>query len=157
MLLIQDVYPGSRIRFFPSRIRIISIPEPGSASKNLSILTQKLFLSSRKYDPGCSPSIRILIFFFPDTGSRGQKGTGSRIRIRNTALQTKIWYMLWFTGESLLSPWKPRGSVPYLIILEEASSSTPPSSRVPDFLGASSTLYLRTNKVVGTHRRNSVI
>jgi hypothetical protein len=26
--------------------------------------------------------------------------------------------------------------------LEEASSSTPPSSKVPDFLGASSTLYL---------------
>jgi hypothetical protein len=32
------VYPGPRIR-------ILSIPEPGSASKNLSILTQKLFLS----------------------------------------------------------------------------------------------------------------
>jgi hypothetical protein len=28
---------------------------PGSASKNLSILTQKKwFLKSRKYDPGCS-------------------------------------------------------------------------------------------------------
>jgi hypothetical protein len=31
---IQDVYPGSRIRLF-------SIPDPGSSSKNLSILTPK--------------------------------------------------------------------------------------------------------------------
>ncbi len=46
-----------------SRIGIFSIPDPGSASKNLSILTQKLFLSSRKHDPGCSSRIRILIFY----------------------------------------------------------------------------------------------
>ncbi len=50
-----------------SRILIFSIPDPnffclGSAPKNLSILTQKLFLSSRKYDPGCSSRIRIIIF-----------------------------------------------------------------------------------------------
>ncbi len=32
---------------FPSRIRIFSIPDPGFASKNLSILTKKLFISSR--------------------------------------------------------------------------------------------------------------
>jgi hypothetical protein len=51
-------------RLFGSRIRIFSIPDPGSASKNLSILTQKIvFLSSRKYDPGCSSRIRILIFY----------------------------------------------------------------------------------------------
>ena len=46
-----------------SRIRTVSIPDPGSASKNLSILTpkkqKKWFLSSRKYDPGCSSRIRI--------------------------------------------------------------------------------------------------
>ncbi len=45
---------------------------PGSASKNLSILTpKKWFLSSRKYDPGCSSRIRILIFYpsrMPDPG-----------------------------------------------------------------------------------------
>jgi hypothetical protein len=34
------VYPGSK--FCPSRIRILSIPDPGSESKNLSILTQKI-------------------------------------------------------------------------------------------------------------------
>jgi hypothetical protein len=50
--------------FFPSRIRIVSIPDPGSASKNLRILSQKkLFLSSRKYDSGCSFRIRILTFY----------------------------------------------------------------------------------------------
>ncbi len=46
-----------------SRIRTVSIPDPGSPSKNLSILTpKKWFLSSRKYDPGCSSRI-------PDPGS----------------------------------------------------------------------------------------
>jgi hypothetical protein len=55
--------------FFHSRSRI-RIFYPGSASKNLSILTQKnRFLSSRKYDPGFRPGslIRILIFLpIPD-------------------------------------------------------------------------------------------
>jgi hypothetical protein len=32
--------PDPASDFFPSRIRIVSIPDPGSASKNLSILTQ---------------------------------------------------------------------------------------------------------------------
>ncbi len=36
-----------------SRKSIFSIPDPGFASKNLSILTQKIVLSSQKYDPGC--------------------------------------------------------------------------------------------------------
>jgi hypothetical protein len=40
-----------------------SIPDPGSASKNLSILTPKIFLSSRKYDSGCLSRIRILNFY----------------------------------------------------------------------------------------------
>ncbi len=44
-----------------SRIRTVSIPDPGSASKNLSILTskkpKKWFLSSGKYDLGCSSRI----------------------------------------------------------------------------------------------------
>jgi hypothetical protein len=47
--------------FFHSRIRIVSILDPGSASKNFSILTNKNgFLSSRKYDPGCSSRITDL-------------------------------------------------------------------------------------------------
>jgi hypothetical protein len=46
-----------------SRIRLFPIPDPnclhpGSASKNLSILTpKKWFPNSRKYDPGCSSRI----------------------------------------------------------------------------------------------------
>ncbi len=72
-------YPGSELS--PSRIR---------TSKNLSILTpKKWFLSSRKYDP-------VADFLpIPDPGSRGQKGTGSRIRTRNTV----IWFQLFVSGE----------------------------------------------------------
>ncbi len=52
--------PGSRVKKITgSRIRI------RIRTKNLSILTQKLFLSSRKCDPGCSFRIRILIFYPP--------------------------------------------------------------------------------------------
>ncbi len=50
--------------------------------------TKKWFLSSWKYDQGCSSRIRIpdldpdfLVLPFPDLGSNG---SGSRIRIRNT-------------------------------------------------------------------------
>jgi hypothetical protein len=78
--------PGclSRIRFFPSRILDpnFSIPVPGSAYKNLSILTPK----NGFYALG-----NMIGLFIPDPdpnfthpGSRGQKGTGSRIWIRNT-------------------------------------------------------------------------
>ncbi len=45
-------HPGSRVK---------KIPEPGSRVKKRSyvFLTQKLFLSSQKYDPGCSSRIQI--------------------------------------------------------------------------------------------------
>ncbi len=61
-------HPGSRIRikefkFFNSK---------------------KWFLSSRKYDPGCSSRIQILKFYLQDPGYRCLKGSGSRFRIRNT-------------------------------------------------------------------------
>jgi hypothetical protein len=45
-----------------SRVKKISDPGSGSASKNLVILHQKLFLS-RKYDLGCLCRIGILIFY----------------------------------------------------------------------------------------------
>jgi len=66
VLRIRDVYPGSRIRLFSipdpgSELSPSRIPDPGSSSKNLSILTpkkaKKWFLSSKKYDPGCSSRI----------------------------------------------------------------------------------------------------
>jgi hypothetical protein len=50
-------------------------------------------LSQIQYDSGCSSRIRILTLLIPSPGSMGQKGNGSRIRIRNTELdvvQTKI-------------------------------------------------------------------
>ncbi len=72
MLRIRDVYPGSDFFHPGSRIRI---------EEYKYFNPKNCFLSSRNYDPGCSS--RILIFY--PLGSRGQKGTGSRIRIRNTA------------------------------------------------------------------------
>jgi hypothetical protein len=80
VLRIRDVYPGSE--FFPSRIE--GQKDSGYASKNLSILTQKIVSKLQKYDPDCSSRIRIPdpdpgSCFLPilDPGSRGQKGTGS--------------------------------------------------------------------------------
>jgi hypothetical protein len=94
---IRDVYPGSRIRLFsipdpgselsPSRIRV---PDPHQRIYYFNPKkSKKRFLSSKKYDPGCSSRIPVLDADFlpsriPDPGSRGQKGTQSRIRIRNT-------------------------------------------------------------------------
>jgi hypothetical protein len=84
VLRIRDVYPGSK--FFHPGSRVTKIPDPGSASKNLSVFNPKIFLSSRKYDPGCSSRIPDPdLDFFTLLGSRGHKGNGSRIRIPNTA------------------------------------------------------------------------
>ncbi len=91
VLRIRDVYPGSEF-FHPktTKSRVKKNPDPGSgtASKNLSILTQKLFLSSRKYNRGCSSRIRILFFLpIPDPGVTKAPDSGSRIRIRNTGFK----------------------------------------------------------------------
>jgi hypothetical protein len=89
--------PDPGYELSPSRIRTVSIPDPGSASKNLSILTQKKwFLSSRKYDPGCSsripdPDVDFYPSRIPDPGVN-KKGTESRIRIRNTGKHIIIKY-----------------------------------------------------------------
>jgi hypothetical protein len=75
---------------FPSRIRTVSNPDPGSASKNKYFNPKKMVLSSKKYDPGCSsriPDPDADFLPIPDPGSRSQKGTGSRIRIRNTGIK----------------------------------------------------------------------
>ncbi len=101
VLRTRDVYPGSD--FFHPGSRVKKIPWSGSASasKNLSVLTQKLFPCSRKYDPRRSSRIRILdpnldFLPIPDPGSRGQKGTGSRIRIPNTAYFNLLWFAFLF-------------------------------------------------------------
>jgi hypothetical protein len=95
VLRIRDVYPGSRIRLF-------SIPDPNCLHPGTRILineikyfnpnkTKKLFLSSKKYDLGCSSRISDPDADFlpiPDPGSRGQKGI--RSRIRNTAWRVRL-------------------------------------------------------------------
>jgi hypothetical protein len=75
----SDIFhPGSE--FFPSRIPDPNFFHPGSVSKNLSIKLKKGFLSSRKYDPGCSSRIRILTFYpsqIPDPGVKKAPDPGS--------------------------------------------------------------------------------
>jgi hypothetical protein len=68
LLSFSVAYPGCLSwildpNFFHPGFRSKKCPDPGStsASKNLSNLNQKLFLSSRKYDSGCSFRIRILV------------------------------------------------------------------------------------------------
>ncbi len=69
----------------------MSIPDPGpriqkqqqkrGVRKLVDIsLPKKLSLSSQKYGSGIRDPEKPI----PDPGSRGRKGTGSRIRIRNT-------------------------------------------------------------------------
>jgi hypothetical protein len=83
VLRIRDGYSGSRIRIYPSRIQGQKYSGSRIRIKELSFFNpENCYLSYRKYDLVCSSRIRILIFTHP--GSRGQKGTGSRIRIRNT-------------------------------------------------------------------------
>ncbi len=86
MLRIRDVYPWSG--FFYPGFRIQIFFYPGSASKNFSILTQKIVSELSEIwsglfipDPDFLP--------IPDPGSSGRKGTGSRIRIHNTV--TRPW------------------------------------------------------------------
>jgi hypothetical protein len=89
LLRIRDVYPGFRIPLFPSRI-----PDPGSELSPSRIRikefkyfnpkkSKKWFLSSRKYDPGCSSRI-------PDPGVEKAPDPGSQIWIRNTG-SNNIW------------------------------------------------------------------
>ncbi len=62
-------HPWSRIRIFP--IPDPNFSHPGFATNSLRFHNQKMFSSSRNYDPGCSSRIRILIFYLswiPDPG-----------------------------------------------------------------------------------------
>jgi hypothetical protein len=93
---IRDVYPGSD--FFPSRIPDPNCLHPGSRILikefkyfNPRKSKKKWFLSSKKYDPGCSsripdPDADFLPSQIPDPGVKKVPNSGSRIRIRNTAI-----------------------------------------------------------------------
>jgi hypothetical protein len=67
--------PDPRSEFFPARI-------PETASKNLSILAQKMVFKLSEILSGLFISDPDFLLI-PDTGCKGQKGIGSRIRIRN--------------------------------------------------------------------------
>ncbi len=73
--------PDPRSELFPSLIpdQIFSIPDPGSASKNLSILTQKNVskLSEIWFRSSSRIRIGILIFYPSRIPSSGVKSTGS--------------------------------------------------------------------------------
>ncbi len=95
VVILSVADPGclSRIRLFSYRFRIF--PSQIRIKEMKYFNPRKWFLSSRKYVPGCSSRIRILTFY--PSGSRGQKGTGSRIRIRNTSyflLSRHLFYFL---------------------------------------------------------------
>ncbi len=93
VLRIRDVYPGSRIRLF-------FIPDPASERSPSRIrLKEFLYFNPQKTKKMVSKLWKIWSKLFipdpdadflpiPDPGSRGQKGTGSRIRIRNIASPT---------------------------------------------------------------------
>ncbi len=73
-------------KFFHPGSRIQGQEDSGSRAGSVPI---KQFLSSRKYDPGCSCRIRILIFYLsriPDPGVKKSLDPGSRIR--NTGFQS---------------------------------------------------------------------
>ncbi len=59
----------------------------------IEVFTQKIVTKLSKiwiWDPGSGTREKPI----PDPGSRGQKGTGSRIRIRNTALKVTSYFVL---------------------------------------------------------------
>ncbi len=87
VLRIRGVYPESRIRCFSIPDPFFFHRDPGSASKNWSILTQKMVskfseIWSWLFIPDPDPDFLLI----PDPGSRGQEAPdpGFRIRIRNT-------------------------------------------------------------------------
>ncbi len=97
---ISVVHPRSRIRLFSISDPRSEIFHPGSRIhiKELSILTQKIVFKlseiwSGLFIPDPDPNFLPI----PDLGSRGQKNTGSRIRICNTAS-----YTTWVSSEQVL-------------------------------------------------------
>jgi hypothetical protein len=66
-----------------------SIPDPGSASSNFKYFNPKFFFQTLEnmvqvVHPGSGPDLDHDFSPILDPRSRGQKGNGSRIRIRNT-------------------------------------------------------------------------
>ncbi len=93
--------PGSD--FFSSRI-----PDPNCFKYFNPKKSKKWFLSSKKYDPGCSsripdPDADYLPSRIPDPGVKKAPNPGSRIRIRNTGYKYAFWML--FTRELASHKW----------------------------------------------------
>jgi hypothetical protein len=92
------IIPDLGTEFFPSRI-------PDQHQSNKVFEPKKLFLSSRKYDSGCSswiPDQDPDFLPIPDPRSRGQKGTGSRIRNTAPDLKSEIKIILFCLKDNFL-------------------------------------------------------
>jgi hypothetical protein len=102
VLWFRKVYPGFRIPIF-------SIPDPGSASKNLSILTPKnCFWALRHIIWVVHPVFGSWVFTHPgsrvpdpDLGAKKASDPGSWIRIRNTDMKLNEWEKM---SKSWVSP-----------------------------------------------------
>ncbi len=99
---ISDVYPGSWIRIFPSRIpdpgsKRLRIPDPDTHQRISVFLTQKNVSELSEYYPGCSVHPRSGSWFFshPYSVSSGQKGTGSRITDPESGSVTLFFYLVY--------------------------------------------------------------
>ncbi len=122
----EYLHPGSRSKFCPSQIKNFSIPDqyffhPRSASKNLTILTQKWFLRPQKYDdyPGSWIQYPDPDFLpIPDPGVKKAPDPRSWIRIRNTVLV--ICLGPWWSMSSCLLILPPSWikSVPFSTLLQ---------------------------------------
>ncbi len=83
MFRIRDDFPesGSRNRSFPSRIPDPNFFHPGSASKNLGVLAEKMVSKLKEIWSGLFISdLGSGSWLSTHPGSRGQKGTESRIQ-----------------------------------------------------------------------------
>ncbi len=84
---------NTRIRFFPSQIPVSMVDKiPDPHQRIYVFITQKTDKFSKIRSGALFPDpgswIRIFSILDPDPGSRGQKRTGSRIRIRDLGLQS---------------------------------------------------------------------
>ncbi len=75
VLRIRDISPG--YNFFPSRIRIFSIPDHGFASKNVSILAPIKWFQRSQWSGLFIPDPDPDFLPIPDPGSRGKKAPDS--------------------------------------------------------------------------------
>ncbi len=112
-----------RSEFFPSQIQGQKIPESGSASKNLSILTQKIVSKLSEYYPVCLSGIRIpdpdLDFFpsrIPDPGVKKSPDPDEQHRFSGLFAFPVSSIMLIFSNYVVLSLRSKTGQNDHLIV-----------------------------------------